>query len=155
MRILEPEGPTERARLDEAVLDTLCAAPLFAGMDRREVREVAGRFDEESFNAGHRITLEGMRGADFFIITSGIAEVSLDRRWVATLRAGDFFGELGVLGNGLRFATVSAETPLRCLVLPNHGLEELILHHPTLSRNLLREVVARLQDLATKRPHRA
>ena len=155
MRILEPDCIDGRTGPDEAVLDTLCVAPLFAGMARHEVRDVMGCFDEESFNAGHRIVLEGMRGVDFFIVTSGMAEVSVDRRWVATLRAGDFFGELGVLGDGLRFATVSAQTPLRCLVLPNRRLEDLILRHPVLSRNLLREVVARFHDLATRRPHRA
>ena len=85
-----------------------------------------------AFNAGHRITLEGLRGSEFYVIARGRARVVADGRRVAELGPGDFFGELAVLGDGMRSATVEAETPLRCLVLPNNGLEELLVRHPRL-----------------------
>ena len=142
----EPERTLSSGALSAAVL-----SPLFAGMDPDRVRQALSRFDEESFNAGHRIALEGLRGSDFFIIASGAARVTVEGWRIARLQPGDFFGELGVLGDGLRFASVTAETPMRCLVLPNRSLDALILEHPQVGVNLLREVVARFHDLAGRR----
>jgi len=141
-----PEAPTP---VD--LTPVLQRSPLFEGMQPREIGAAVRAFDEQSFNAGHRITLEGLRGSDFYVITSGRARVTVEGWKVATLEAGDFFGELGVLGDGLRFATVSAETPLRCLVLPNDGLEALIVEHPRIGVNLLRQVINRFHDLAGRR----
>ena len=121
----------------------LASAPLFEGIDKAEVSQILEEFDEQSFNAGHRITLEGYRGSDFYLLARGSAEVTVEGRRVADLGPGDFFGELAVLGDGTRTATVSAETPIRCLVLHNNGLEQLLVTHPRLGLNLLREVVAR------------
>ena len=125
------------------IVTQLASGPLFRGIDRREIAEILDAFDEQSFNAGHRITLEGFRGSDFYLLARGAAEVSVDGRPVADLGPGDFFGELAVLGDGTRTATVSAETPMRCLVLPNDGLHQLLVSHPRFGLNLLREVVAR------------
>jgi CRP-like cAMP-binding protein len=135
----------------EELSEALAESPLFDAMPDAEVLEVARSFDEQRFNSGHRITLEGLRGTDFFIILEGHARVSVDGRTVGHLRRGDFFGELGVLGDGLRFATVTAETPLHCLVLPHGELKPLLVDHPQMSINVLGEVVNRFQDLAERR----
>jgi CRP/FNR family transcriptional regulator, cyclic AMP receptor protein len=131
----------------QAIVDGIAASALFAGVDPAEVGRILDEFDEQSFNRGHRITLEGLRGSDFYIIADGKARVTVDGWKVATLTVGDFFGEIAVLSNGPRFATVAAETPLRCLVLPNGGLERLLIAHPRVGVNLLRVVVGRFQEL--------
>jgi CRP-like cAMP-binding protein len=145
---LDPAGPgTHGARHTNEVVEPVLASPLFAGLDRAEIVEILDHFDEQSFNAGHSITLEGYRGSDFYIIAGGRAAVTVDGAPVATLNPGDYFGEMAVLGDGARMATVNAETPLRCLVLPNNGLEAVIAAHPHVGVNLLHQVVVRFQDL--------
>jgi len=145
------QDPTPSCRPEE-LAEQLSTSPLFASMPIEEVREVLSPFDEQRFNAGHRITLEGLRGTDFFVIVEGRARVSVDGWAVGQLSAGDFFGELGVLGDGIRFATVTAQTPLRCLVLAHGGLRRLLVDHPQMSVNVLGEVVSRFHDLAERRP---
>jgi glutaminase len=129
----------------------LGGAPLFQGMSSHDVAAALAEFDECHFPGGSRIVLEGLRGSDFFIIAGGSAAVLVDGWRVATLAAGDFFGEIAVLGSGLRSASVRAETPLHCLVLPNGKLEALLLVHPRLGLNLIRIVIGRYQDVAGRR----
>jgi CRP-like cAMP-binding protein len=145
----------EPARHSKTIIDSVGDSPLFAGVDQGEVEQILDEFDEQSFNRGHRITLEGLHGSDFYVIADGKARVTVDGWKVANLGQGDFFGEIAVLSNGPRFATVAAETPLRCLVLPNGGLERLLIAHPQLGVNLLRVVVGRFQDLTGRNdpPH--
>jgi len=107
-------------------------------------------FDEERFDAHHRVTLQGLRGSDFYVITRGEARVLVDGAAVARLGPGDFFGEVGVLSDGLRTATVEAETPLTVLALPNRGLEDLLVRHPQLSVNLLRQVLVRFRVVSSR-----
>lgn len=135
----------------DALVDSLLHAPLFEGIQREEIVAILSALDAESFNAGHRITMQGLRGSDFFIIASGSARVLVDGEPVATLSAGDFFGEVGVLGDGLRTATVVAEHPMRCLVLPHRGLEPLLVAHPQFGVNVLREVLERFRQVTAAR----
>src|SRR5437016_4294093 len=96
----------------DALVDSLLSSPLFREIQREEVVEILSGFDEETFNKGHRITLQGLRGSDFFVVTDGTASVVVDGTRVAALGRGDFFGEVGVMSDGIRTATVEAETPL-------------------------------------------
>lgn len=134
----------------DEIVQAVADAPLFSRINRSETADILEAFDEQSFNPGHRVTLERLRGSEFYVIASGQAAVFKDGRRVADLGPGDFFGEMAVLGDGMRSATVTAETPLRCLVLSNNGLEELLVHHPRLGVNLLRVVVSRFRDLADR-----
>ena len=95
----------------------LKSVPLFAGLGRRE-RELVARFaDEVDVPAGKVLTREGGPSQEFFVIESGSARVSRSGAEVARLAAGDFFGEIGVLRSEPRNATVTAETPMRLVVL--------------------------------------
>jgi CRP-like cAMP-binding protein len=126
-------------------------APLFASCDQDTIAQALATFDEVHFPTGHRIVLEGLRGSDFFLVIAGKAAVLVDGWRVATLGPGDFFGEIAILGDGLRSASVRAETPLHCLVRANGKLERLILDHPQLGINLIRTVIGRYQDMAGRR----
>ena len=126
-------------------------SPLFEGMGDAEVRTILAEFDEVRFPSGRRVVLEGLRGSDFFLVVSGAAAVLVDGWRVATLGPGDFFGEMAILGDGLRTASVRAQTPLHCLVLPNGKLERLLLEHPALSLNLLHALVGRFANVGSRR----
>jgi CRP-like cAMP-binding protein len=145
-RLQEMAARSEYGNGRLAAAATTLESALFDGLTPAEVHAVLGAFDEQSFNAGHRVTLEGFRGREFYLITQGTAAVSIGDRRVAELGPGDFFGEVAVLGDGLRSATVTAATPLRCLVLSDDGLERLLVDHPRLGLNMLREVVTRFAD---------
>lgn len=126
--------------------DGLAQSPLLAGLPAAEAGDVLAAFDAQTFNVGHRVTLEGYRGREFYLIISGRAAVTVGGRRVAELGPGDFFGEVAVLREGLRAATVTAETPLRTLVLSDDGLMQLLEAHPRVGINMLREVLARFTD---------
>ncbi len=139
-----PSPATDRAA-------ALAGAPLFDGFADEEVARALAEFDDVRYPSGGRIVLEGLRGSDFFLIVTGSAAVLVDGWRVATLGPGDFFGEIAILGDGLRSASVRAETPLHCLVLPNGKLERLILDHPQLGMNLIHTVIGRYQAVAGRR----
>ena len=131
------------------------SSPLFDELSDAEVDDVLGAFDTQSFNAGHRVTLEGFRGREFYLIVEGRAVVTVGGRGVAELGPGDFFGEVAVLRDGLRSATVTAATRLRCLVLSNDSLEQLLVAHPRVGLNMLREVLGRFPEAGDRSPERA
>jgi CRP-like cAMP-binding protein len=134
-----------------ATVAQLRDAPLFAGLDAEAVAAAMETFEEVHFLPGHRIVVEGLRGSEFYLIVAGRASVLVDSWRVADLHPGDFFGEIAVLGDGLRSASVRAETPLHCVVLPNGRLEQLLLDQPRLGVNLLRALAARLQNVGGRR----
>ena len=134
-----------------ALASALGDAPLFGGCSPREVAEALLHFDDARFPSGRKVVLEGLRGSDFFLVVTGTASVLVDGWRVATLGPGDFFGEIAILGEGTRSASVRAETPLHCLVLPNGKLEQLIIDHPRVGINLIRTVIGRYQGVAGRR----
>ncbi|HEY4870244.1 MAG TPA: cyclic nucleotide-binding domain-containing protein [Candidatus Dormibacteraeota bacterium] len=133
----------------EDVIPTLEKMPLFRDVSGRELRDVAARFDDATYLAGHGILTEGMTGPEFFIILDGTASVLIDDRVVATLGPGDFFGEVAALDGGPRTASVRAETQLRCVTLPVNGLRQFLLDHPVVAINLLPEIVRRFRNVTT------
>ncbi|HEX4755742.1 MAG TPA: cyclic nucleotide-binding domain-containing protein [Candidatus Dormibacteraeota bacterium] len=130
---------------------SLADAPLFAGVARQAIVEALANFDEARYPSGRRVLVEGLRGSDFFLIVTGTVAVAIDGWRLATLGPGDFFGEMAILGAGLRTASVRAETPLHCLVLPNGKLETLLLDHPQLGINVLHALVSRFTNLTGRR----
>ncbi|HWW10864.1 MAG TPA: cyclic nucleotide-binding domain-containing protein [Candidatus Acidoferrales bacterium] len=135
----------------EDVIPTLEKMPLFRDVSGRELRDVAARFDDATYLAGHGVLTEGMTGPEFFIILDGTASVLIDDEVVATLGPGDFFGEVAALDGGPRTASVRAETQLRCVTLPVNGLRQFLLDHPVVAINLLPEIVRRFRNATTAR----
>jgi CRP-like cAMP-binding protein len=127
--------------------EALRRVPLFSELSARQLRRLAGKLRDRQFQPGTTVVREGeMSGVGFFIVVSGEASVSADGREIATLRAGDHFGELGLIAERERTATVTANTPLNCLELPVWDFRDLVQGDGDLAWKLLQHVVTVLLD---------
>ena len=100
--------------MDEARLSEI---PLFSGLNRKERRALAPRTDEVELDQGRVIVREGEWPYEFFAIEEGTAEVRRGEQLLAELGPGDFFGEMGLVGDTRRNATVIASSPLTVVVM--------------------------------------
>jgi CRP/FNR family transcriptional regulator, cyclic AMP receptor protein len=99
----------------EASADTLRKVPLFAGLDERDLKQIASSMRERRFKAGDTVTQEGAGGVGFFVVEEGEAEVSVageTRPW--TVGPGDYFGEIALINESPRTATLTAKTDMLC-----------------------------------------
>lgn len=103
--------------MSSATADDLSGIPLFDTLEPDERAALAPWFEIEAVSPGVKLTGEGATGYSFFVLREGTATVSIDNIGVRTLGPGDFFGELALLGEGRRTATVTTESPWRVLVL--------------------------------------
>ena len=92
--------------------DLIRKVTLFEGIEGRELQRLAESFKERRFDADSVIAEEGKSGVGFFVIAEGEAEVVVHDNRVDTLKAGDYFGEIALIDEGARTATVRAKTPL-------------------------------------------
>jgi CRP/FNR family transcriptional regulator, cyclic AMP receptor protein len=123
--------------------------PLFADLDRRELQQVAQLFKERRFPVGETVMKEGLGGAAFFVIEAGEAVVSTDGRERARLGPGDYFGEIALIDEGARTATVTAATELACYGLTLWEFRPLVRANGEIGWKLLQTLAARFRDDAT------
>jgi CRP/FNR family cyclic AMP-dependent transcriptional regulator len=97
-----------------ASVEALQRVPLFSDLSRQELKRIASVFKERRFAAGETVIQQGSGGAAFFVINSGEASVSVNGRQQRVLGPGDSFGELALIDEGTRTATVTASTELIC-----------------------------------------
>jgi CRP/FNR family cyclic AMP-dependent transcriptional regulator len=95
-------------------VEGLQRVPLFADLNKRELQQVARLFKERRFAKGGTVVTEGSGGAAFFVIESGEATVFVSGKEQSTLRPGDFFGEIALIDEGTRMATIVASSELVC-----------------------------------------
>ncbi|MFL5961846.1 MAG: cyclic nucleotide-binding domain-containing protein [Gaiellaceae bacterium] len=125
-----------------SVADKLKRVPLFAELNGRQLTKLAAQFRERIFEPGTSVVQEGtMSGVGFFVIADGEAAVSVRGKDVATLSAGDHFGEVALVSEAERTATVTARTQLRCLEIPFWDFREFALQNPDVTWKLLQHVV--------------
>ena len=98
--------------------DLLAGVPFLAGLDRKHLERLARDFSERTFAAGSVAVREGdERGIGFFVVVEGEGTVTVADKQVATVGPGDYFGEVALISDRVRTATVTATTDLRCLVM--------------------------------------
>lgn len=97
-----------------APLNVLQHVPLFSDLNKRELRQIARLFKPRRFAAGQTVVQEGSGGAAFFVIESGEAIVVVSGKKRKTLKPGDYFGEIALLDEGTRLATITAASELVC-----------------------------------------
>ena len=99
------------AQAPASLLDNV---PLFADLKGKELKRIAQAMNEKRVDAGQHVTEEGKMGVGFFVIESGNARVTVGGEEKRTLGPGDYFGEIALIADLPRTATVTADTPLRC-----------------------------------------
>src|SRR5579864_2921429 len=104
----------------------LSRVPLFSQLSERELEFVASRADEVDAKAGTRLTTQGRSGDSFYVLLSGEAGVEVDGKPRATMKTGDFFGEISMLDRGLASATVTTTTEARLLVMSHAQFRDAI-----------------------------
>jgi CRP/FNR family cyclic AMP-dependent transcriptional regulator len=122
----------------------IAKAPLFSRCSKRELQRIAQLADEIDLPAGKELTTEGARGREFFVILDGKADVQRGASSVASLGPGDFFGEIALVTDVPRTATVTATTPIRALVITDRAFRELLRASPQIQGKVLEAVAARL-----------
>jgi CRP-like cAMP-binding protein len=122
----------------------LAKVPLFAGCSKKELRTIATLADEIDLPQGKALTREGGWGREFFMLLEGTVEVVRDGKRVATLRDGDFFGELALVSGTPRTATVTTTSPVRVLVITETNFKRLLREDAHVSVKVLQAVAERL-----------
>jgi CRP-like cAMP-binding protein len=118
--------------------------PLFALCSKKELASIASLADEVDLPAGKVLTSEGDRGREFFVVLEGSADVRSDSRDLPPLGKGDFFGEIALVTDKARTATVTASSPMRALVITDRAFRELLRRSPEIQGKVLAAVADRL-----------
>lgn len=142
----QPSASRPKIAPAERPAEVVEAVPLFSGLSEADITQVAGMFKERSFLAGETITKEGVGAAAFYVIESGEAAVSIRGKTVRTLRRGDYFGEVALIDEGARSATVTATSDLLCHGLSYWEFRPLVQTNATIGWNLLKTLARRLRS---------
>ncbi len=124
-----------RFRRDKKV-ELIHAVPLFSRCSRGEVADVASLADEITLAEGKALTREGETGREFVIILEGTAAVTKDGQHLRDLGPGDFLGEIALIRETPRTATVTAKTPVRALIVTDQAFRSLLDRAPELRRKV-------------------
>ncbi|HXG76975.1 MAG TPA: cyclic nucleotide-binding domain-containing protein [Gaiellaceae bacterium] len=135
-----------RRQRRDAKAELISRVPLFAGLSKRELAQIAAIADEIDLPAGKALTREGERGREFFVLLEGEAEVRRKGRRIATKHAGDFFGEIALVASIPRVATVTTTSPARALVIVDHDFRALVKSTPAIALKVLEAVAHRLPE---------
>ena len=128
-----------------APIEVLQRVPLFADLNRREVGQIARLFKERRFSEGETVAKEGAGGAAFFLIDSGEATVSVHGKQRATLKPGDYFGEIALIDEGTRSATTTASSELVCYGLTFWDFRPLVQQNAAIGWKLLQSLAKKLR----------
>ena len=126
-------------------VERLRRVPLFAACTDKQLQFIAGRVDELDLPAGSVLCREGQSGGDFFVLLSGTADVSVAGTSIKELGEGEFFGEIALLDNGPRTATVTVTKPARALVLGPSQFRDVLHQNAEIAVSMLYSVVQRLR----------
>jgi len=129
----------------EVQIKFLREVPLFAQCTRRELTHVVKAGRAEYIDAGQDIMREGGPSTECYVLLAGTALAKRGGRKVATVGPGDIVGELGMLLDQRRTATVVAQTPVEVLVLDRGSLQQLIEQIPGFGWKLLQGVATRME----------
>ena len=138
MRLFTQDVKAERLR----------RSPLFSELSKKELIQLARMSDDLEVDAGQVLCREGAFGAEFFVIVDGDVEVTRKGKPVKRAGGDEFFGEIALLENIARTATVTAKTPLRLFVLTSRDFRSLVEQSPSVERKVMRSLAKRLLEMS-------
>ena len=133
----------------EGAADLLRRVPIFSDLDKKELERIAASMKSRTFNAGDTVTAEGQTGIGFFVINSGEAKVTVGGQERRRLGPGDYFGEVALLNESARTATITAETDLICYGMTSWEFRPLVETHGSIAWKLLQAMSKTYQSPAT------
>jgi CRP/FNR family transcriptional regulator, cyclic AMP receptor protein len=127
-----------------AKVELIRGVPLFSHCSKKELGLIARIADEIDLPEGKTLMREGDRGREFFVLVDGSAEVRKGKRKVSTLGRGDFFGEIALVSQRPRTATVTTTSPARTLVVTEQSFRSLLESAPDVQRKVLQALADRV-----------
>lgn len=127
--------------------DLLRRVPLFSDLEKRELEELSGSLKDRTFRAGETVAQEGQGGVGFFVIEDGEARVSVRGEDRGRLGPGDYFGEVALIAETDRTATIVAETELRCLGMTFWDFRPFVEGNGKVAWKMLQVLAKRLRDV--------
>ena len=128
-------------------LQLLATVPLFARLRGRDLERVGQLADDIDAPAGRVLIREGAIGHEFFVIVHGRVKVERDGKPLKTRGPGEFVGEIALIDEGPRLATVTTETPCRLLVLGHREFHTLLAEQPEIQLLVLKALAERVRQL--------
>jgi CRP/FNR family transcriptional regulator, cyclic AMP receptor protein len=129
--------------------DRVKALPLFGGLNRKECRALAPRADEVDLEQGKTLVRQGEWAYEFFAIEEGTVEVRRGEQLLAELGPGDFFGEMGLMADTRRNATVTAMTPVKVVVMTAQAFRQTAREMPEVADKIRAAIEERCRALDT------
>ena len=129
----------------EARVELLQKVPLFADFESGDLERLARSFKERTFAAGSTVAGEGKTGAGFFVIESGEAVVKVHDEERGRLGPGDYFGDIAMIDQGDRTASIEAVSDLECYGLTFWDFRPLIESDARIAWPLLQAMAKRLR----------
>ena len=131
--------------MSNASVQTLKKVPLFSGLNDRELQQIASSLRERRYNAGDKVTEEGHGGAGFFVIEEGEADVTVGGEERGSVGPGDYFGEIALLNDSPRTATLTARTDMLCYGLTPWDFRPLVETNSSIAWKLLTAMADKLK----------
>lgn len=131
-------------------IEQLANVRLFSECSKKDLTMIGKLSDEQTFEAGTVIVEQGATGVEFFLILEGEAIVRRNGRKTATLTAGNYFGELALLSQAPRNASVVASTDMRVLVIRQRQFKGLLDEVPGINHKLLASMAERIREYQAK-----
>ncbi|MGH3136294.1 MAG: cyclic nucleotide-binding domain-containing protein [Gaiellaceae bacterium] len=125
-------------------VEALKRAPLFEGLSKKELIELARVTDDLKVGPGTVLCREGKVGREFFVIVDGEARVTKGGKHIAVRKGGDFVGEIALITTKKRTATVTTTTPLRCFILTQSAFRRVLDENPGVQRKVMEALAERL-----------
>ncbi|MEX1125032.1 MAG: cyclic nucleotide-binding domain-containing protein [Acidimicrobiia bacterium] len=132
-------------------LEKLGSVPLFHGLSQKDLERILDRMKETFHIAGDTVIVEGRAGIGFHLILDGEAVVLRNGRTAARLGSGEFFGEMALVDDGPRSASVVAGSDLTTVVLSKWEFRPLLKDHPEMAWRMIEHLVARVREEQTGR----
>ncbi len=130
----------------DPLVDQLAVVPLFSGLSRKELAAISGLAKPYKFAAGTTIVEEGTMGGRFFLITDGQVDVLVNRHRITGLGPGAAFGEMALIDEGPRTATVLARSDVEALGIASFNFRPMLKNEPGVAFKLLVELSRRLRE---------